>query len=217
MTRNSMRVAKVWMDDYIQYFHQIRPEAAAVQYGNIDDRLELRKQLNCKPFKWFLKYIYPEQVVPDEQGNAPVVVGPLKKHVTKYTKVGLIKHKSSGLCIESEKDVSSKKSRLILEECREADSAQQWHESDQNELVLSKKLCMDVKDGTRGNTFAMLMKCHGSRGTQSWVWTIKNMVFQLYNPASGKCMVPIKIDYTYYLTIEVCSNNPESAFNWYTS
>ena len=45
-----------------QYFHQIRPEAAAVQYGNIDDRLELRKQLNCKPFKWYLKYIYPEQV-----------------------------------------------------------------------------------------------------------------------------------------------------------
>ena len=100
-----------------------------------------------------------------------------------------IKHKSSGLCIESEKDVSSKKSRLILEECREADSAQQWHESDQNELVLSKKLCMDVKDGTRGNTFAMLMKCHGSRGTQSWVWTIKVRLLHILLNVCGKVCV----------------------------
>ena len=45
-----------------QYFYQVRPEAPAVQYGNISSRVELRKQLKCKPFSWYLKYVYPEQV-----------------------------------------------------------------------------------------------------------------------------------------------------------
>ena len=34
-----------------------------MQYGNISSRVELRKQLKCKPFSWYLKYVYPEQVI----------------------------------------------------------------------------------------------------------------------------------------------------------
>ena len=90
-----------------------------------------------------------------------------------------IKHISSGFCIASEEEPSTKKAKLVLEECRDEDKAQQWHESDQNELVLAKSLCMDIKDGGRGSTLANLMKCHGSRGTQSWVWTIKVMAFDV--------------------------------------
>ena len=84
-----------------------------------------------------------------------------------------IQHISSGLCIASEEDYSTKKAKLVLEECRDGEKAHTWFESDQNELVLGKSLCMDIKDGGRGSTLANLMKCHGSRGTQSWVWTIK--------------------------------------------
>ena len=84
-----------------------------------------------------------------------------------------IQHMSSGLCIASEEDYSTKKAKLVLEECRDGEKAHTWFESDQNELVLGKSLCMDIKDGGRGSTLANLMKCHGSRGTQSWVWTIK--------------------------------------------
>ena len=48
MVRNSVRVARVWMDDYIENYFKVNPAARHVSYGSIDDRLELRQRLGCK-------------------------------------------------------------------------------------------------------------------------------------------------------------------------
>ena len=43
----------LWMDEYAQYYFDARPDAAALaDYGDISDRVALRKQLQCKPFSW---------------------------------------------------------------------------------------------------------------------------------------------------------------------
>ena len=71
---------------------------------------------------------------------------------------------------------------MLLSECMKGNKTQQWHESDQNELVLAKYLCLEVEDTGKGNIFVRMMKCHGSRGTQSWVWSIKVIItFHTYS------------------------------------
>lgn len=51
--RNSKRLAEVWMDDYKEYFYNTRPQVRKMGFGNITKRLNLRKELGCKPFKWY--------------------------------------------------------------------------------------------------------------------------------------------------------------------
>lgn len=43
---------------------------------SIDERMELRERLQCKPFKWYLEHVYPELTVPETQA-----VGTLRQGV----------------------------------------------------------------------------------------------------------------------------------------
>ena len=61
--RNSVRLAEVWLDEYAQYFYE-RTGSKKGNFGNITERVKLRKDLGCKSFKWYVENIYPELSVP---------------------------------------------------------------------------------------------------------------------------------------------------------
>ncbi|XP_053374190.1 polypeptide N-acetylgalactosaminyltransferase 11-like, partial [Mercenaria mercenaria] len=211
MLRNSVRVARVWMDDYIQYFFQVQPAAASIDYGNITARIDLRKKLECKPFQWYLRIIYPEQVIPDKDHGRSRNLPP--KYKAKFKRGGPIKNKETGLCIVSEDEVPVRNSLLTLGSCDIQKKYQVWNETEDKELMLVYNLCLDAQDGMRKNVYAKLGKCDGMKRTQAWVWSIKNYVYQLYNPTSGKCLAPVKDGDKYHLTLEICTlNNKLSAF-----
>lgn len=69
---NLARVAEVWMDEWRHFFYLLNPivkqtidkVGANVAFANIDERKQLRTQLQCKSFAWFLENIWPEHFFP---------------------------------------------------------------------------------------------------------------------------------------------------------
>ncbi|KAL3307682.1 Polypeptide N-acetylgalactosaminyltransferase 1 [Cichlidogyrus casuarinus] len=52
--------------------------------GDVSERVELRKNLNCKPFKWYVQEIYPD--------------GPFPRS---FTSIGSLKSVTNGLCLDT--------------------------------------------------------------------------------------------------------------------
>jgi len=58
--RNYGRMAKTWFGEHIQYFYKVKPEAEAMDTGNITEQLELKDRLQCKDMSWYLEHVDPE-------------------------------------------------------------------------------------------------------------------------------------------------------------
>ena len=64
--KNNRRLVDVWTDEYVSYFHKVIPDLNVIDAGEIKDRVDLRKRLQCKSFKWYLENIYPEAPLPKD-------------------------------------------------------------------------------------------------------------------------------------------------------
>ena len=72
---NLARVAEVWMDEWRNFFYSINPivnktlmkVGKATALARIDARKELRQNLTCKSFEWFLGNVWPENFFPSKE------------------------------------------------------------------------------------------------------------------------------------------------------
>jgi len=55
---NSLRTVEVWFDDYKRHFLDARPSARKMDAGDIEERVALRKKLNCHPFSWYIDNVH---------------------------------------------------------------------------------------------------------------------------------------------------------------
>uniref|UniRef100_A0A2C9JJY6 Polypeptide N-acetylgalactosaminyltransferase n=1 Tax=Biomphalaria glabrata TaxID=6526 RepID=A0A2C9JJY6_BIOGL len=214
-TKNNLRVVHVWLDDYKRYYFHINPRAEDMEFGNITGRLQLRKNLNCKSFHWYLENIYPEQLskLPDlnhsyhGQQNGPN--DPIASKVIVRAR-GLLKHASSGLCLQSEKTVYDKRALIQLAVCKPGDKNQLWFETEQKDLRLANLLCLDVNADE--GPYARLMKCKGSN-QQTWIWSKMGYKSQLVNYGTSECLFAENVEPGALLTTKSCSDSPFMLFS----
>ena len=53
--KNYKRVALVWLDEYKQLIYAVNPDIKRLNGGDVTDRLELRRKLNCSSFKSYIQ------------------------------------------------------------------------------------------------------------------------------------------------------------------
>ncbi|KAG8123600.1 putative Polypeptide N-acetylgalactosaminyltransferase protein, partial [Naja naja] len=189
--RNTRRAAEVWMDEYKNFYYAAVPSARNVPYGNIQSRMELRKRLNCKPFKWYLENVYPELRVPDhqdiafgalQQGTncldtlghfADGVVGVYECHNAggnqewALTKDKSVKHMDLCLTVVDR----GAGSLIKLQGCRENDSRQKWEQIESNTKLryVGNNLCLDSRNAKNGGLTVEV--CSPSL-SQQWKFTL---------------------------------------------
>ncbi|KFP86593.1 Polypeptide N-acetylgalactosaminyltransferase 6, partial [Acanthisitta chloris] len=169
ISRNQVRLAEVWMDDYKEIFYRRNQQAAQMArektFGDITDRLKLREKLHCKNFTWYLQNIYPELVVPD---LTPVFYGAIKNEGTKT-------------CLDVGENNHGGKP-LIMYPCY-------FEYTSQRELRhnIGKELCL-----RGGSSSAELGECQyrgkHSRVPASEEWHLEQQNRLIRNVASGMCL-----------------------------
>eukprot|EP00041_Stephanoeca_diplocostata_P014834 m.280150 g.280150 ORF g.280150 m.280150 type:complete len:652 (+) comp19820_c0_seq9:134-2089(+) len=85
ITRNKLRTAAIWMDEYAPIVQTAlgNPE---MDIGPLDHMLALRKRLECKPFSWYMKEVYPTNIFSD---------------MSELHALGDIKNKGTNQCLDS--------------------------------------------------------------------------------------------------------------------
>ncbi|XP_022084962.1 polypeptide N-acetylgalactosaminyltransferase 1-like [Acanthaster planci] len=182
--RNTQRVVEVWLDDFKPLFYSMRPELHARQYGDVSERLELRKRLKCKDFKWYLDNVYPELDVPDmdvtargemrnlgvgkcldRQSNGPLGLYPCH---------GQGGHQSFSLSRKGHLQYESKcalpwksTDRMGLGNCRATRVFKFEHTKNNAMVEAHTRKCLSV---SRDKNFVILQQCDGSP-KQQWKWS----------------------------------------------
>lgn len=214
-TFNTLRTVNVWLDEFKEYFYNKRPELKNFNYGDISDRIKLRKRLNCKTFKWYINNVHPDLELPnkldqtnlDEKKKKVLKLKPKLYASSKGRVINRFQIELSGssYCIESKKEVTARKSSLVLSKCASV-KRQLWSETEDKQLILADLLCLD---SDLKNVY--IEKCTGLGESQNWKHSSQRNTM-IYNSAAGLCLGVRNIRKNEQIILTLC--NSEDAKKW---
>ncbi|XP_026148534.1 polypeptide N-acetylgalactosaminyltransferase 11 [Mastacembelus armatus] len=202
MAHNSLRLAHVWMDEYKEQYLSLRPELRERDYGDISERVALRKRLQCRSFRWYLDTVYPEMqtAVGGKKQQQPLFFNKGLRR-PKVLQRGRLHNLATGRCLVAQGRASQKGGTVVLRPCDPRDPEQDWAYDEEGQLVLAGLLCLDVSE-VRTFDPPRLMKCHGSGGSQQWSLGKSN---RLYQVSVGQCLsVAQPVGPKGYVSMAIC-------------
>uniref|UniRef100_A0A8C1QC47 Polypeptide N-acetylgalactosaminyltransferase n=1 Tax=Cyprinus carpio TaxID=7962 RepID=A0A8C1QC47_CYPCA len=156
--RNALRAAEVWMDEFKSHVYMawnIPMNNPGVDFGDVSERVALRKKMNCKNFRWYLEHVYPEMRI----YNNTITYGEVRNS------------KASGYCLDqgSEED-----DRAILYPCHGMSSQVSVFSFFSNGPIISRDTgrCLEVEMSKDANFGLRLVvqRCSGQK------WVIRNWI-----------------------------------------
>lgn len=202
MAHNSLRLAHVWMDQYKDQYLSLRPDLVNRSFGDVSDRVALRKRLKCRSFQWYLQNIYPEMT--SSQNHKNQVNNKLRR--PKVLQTGRLRNLGSGRCLVAQGRPTQKGGTVVLRPCDPQDPEQVWSLDEEGQVQLSGLLCLDVSE-VRTQDPPRLMKCHGSGGSQQWSL---GKSARLYQVSVGQCLsVSAPIGPKGYVSMAICDQSED--------
>uniref|UniRef100_A0A8C4A862 Polypeptide N-acetylgalactosaminyltransferase n=1 Tax=Denticeps clupeoides TaxID=299321 RepID=A0A8C4A862_9TELE len=205
MAHNSLRLAHVWMDEYKEQYFALRPELRNRDYGDISQRVAIRRRLQCRSFKWYLDNIYPEMQLSSSH-NKPQPPAFINKGLKrpKILQRGRLRNLLADRCLVAQGRPSQKGGAVVVRKCDSGDKEQEWSYDEEQELILAGLLCLDMSE-IRSSDPPRLMKCHGSGGSQQWTLGKTN---RLYQVSVGQCLAAVDpVSQKGYVTMAICDGS----------
>ncbi|XP_077601216.1 polypeptide N-acetylgalactosaminyltransferase 9 isoform X2 [Stigmatopora nigra] len=203
--RNALRAAEVWMDEYKSHVYMawnIPMNNPGVDFGDVSERLALRKRLQCRSFRWYLEHVYPEMRI----YNNTITYGEVKNS------------KASGYCLDQGAEDDDK---AILYPCHGMSSQLARYSTDgvlQLGPLGSTTFLPDTKclvDDGRGR-IASLKKCEGVARISQRLWDFTQNG-PIISRDTGRCLeVEMSKDANFGLRLVVqrCSGQKWIIRNW---
>lgn len=193
--KNSIRCAEVWLDDYKNiYYNKKNIAQSVVAKEDVSSRKQLRTQLQCKSFQWYLENVYPTLWNPLKSIHKGAIYG-LNKQVAIR---GETNRRKIGQSPKAKLDSITKGSH----------SAQVWYYSRQNEIRIDDA-CLDYPGGQMGKdreNQVITFSCHEQGGNQDF----RYQDGQIYHKSSDLCMA---VSNDSKLIMTIC-NDKDSSQHW---
>lgn len=165
--------------------------------GDVSDRIALRKQLNCKSFKWYLENVFPDMFVPLEKN----VLG-----------AGLLRNPATGLCVHG-----AASGPPSLQRCTENTAVNPQNRfyfvRDQFEIRYETSQGAKCIDSSKSQplTKVEMWGCHGLKGNQEWHWRPGH---RLRHQIGGVCLEVDHSSGQAALVINICSDGLDPKQEW---
>jgi len=172
VSRNTRRLAEVWLDEYKEYYYDIQGGRGR-DFGDISARKKLRERLHCKDFKWFVNNVYKELVVPDDSNFA----------------LGSIRNPHTNLCLDDLQKLDDDKGdkKVGVYWCHGQGGSQFFIFSKDFEIVALRKndYCLDNSNYAPGSQLEWY-PCHKMGGNQQWSYNVETK--EIIHAPSKHCL-----------------------------
>ena len=191
---NLARLALTWLDDYKHFYFKINPKALeASKTQDVTERLQLRKDLKCNDFNWYLKNVWPQNFLPG-QGRF----------------FGLIRNKSLGQrCLQkslrNQGAQSTTSGPAFFDNCLDTFHPGQLFTITQDGFIMTdENLCLDAPQYEEMDSGVRFSSCSEQERQQ---WRVEE-AGQIIHSLSGACLALPTAATSDQVTVQTCSNSP---------